>query len=217
VKPYYEDGTCVIYHGDCRTVTTWLDAAVMVTDPPYGIAYSSGMGGKFKDAKIEGDGSVALRDAVLALWGDRPALLFGTWKVARPANVRHIVLWEKGDHVGMGNLELPWRPNVEEIYVIGQGFAGHRGSSVLRYNAPSPNFTPPELRFHPTEKPLPLMHALLAKCPPGVVADPFMGAGSTLIAAKDLGRKAIGIEIEERYCEIAAERLGQEVLDLDAA
>ena len=218
MKPYYEDGSVTIYHGDWRdTRGIWaLDPEVLVTDPPYGIAYSSGMGGKFLGAEISGDADTSLRDEVLAEWDGRPALVFGSWKVARPASTRHVLIWEKGDHVGMGDLSIPWRPNTEEIYVIGKGFSGHRGSSVLRYNAPSPNFTPEHLRFHPTEKPLPLMRDLIAKCPPGTILDPFMGSGTTLRAAKDLGRKAIGIEIEERYCEIAAKRCAQETLGLVA-
>jgi DNA modification methylase len=208
--PYYSHAGITIYHGDCRDILPFVKADVVVTDPPYGIAYASGMGGKFLGATVAGDSDTSLRDDVL---NGIPALVFGSWKAPRPSGVRQVLTWEKGDHVGMGDLSMPWRPNTEEIYVIGRGFIGHRGSSVLRHNAPSPNFTPPSERHHPTEKPVTLMRDLVGKCDPSwIILDPFMGSGTTLVAAKQLGRQAIGIEIEERYCEIAVKRLAQEVL-----
>jgi DNA modification methylase len=215
MRPYYEQDGITIYHGDCMEIGLWGD--VLVTDPPYGVGYSSGRGGKFLGASVLGDADTELRDEALAMWGARPAIVFGSWKRRRPERTRHILTWDKGDHVGMGDLSFPWKPNTEEIYILGDGFSGHRGSSVLSVNAPSPNFTAEAARLHPTEKPLALMVALLAKCPPGKVCDPFMGSGPTLVAAKELHRVAIGVEIEERYCEIAAKRLSQGVLNLGVA
>lgn len=212
MTPYYQDDHVTIYHGDCREVDAWLSADVLVTDPPYGMALRSNRGGKGGDLHVINDETTETRDVALALWGKRPALVFGRWSVWRPPGVRMVLTWDKGEHTGMGALDLPWKPNTEEVYVIGSGFSGHRGSCVLRF--PAPVAASDLGRLHPTEKPVDLMTALITKCPPGVVADPFMGSGTTLRAAKDLGRKAIGIEISERYCEIAARRMGQEVLAL---
>ena len=217
MKPYYEADGVTLYHGDCREILPTLEAAVVVTDPPFGRALQSGMGGRHGDCEIVGDEDTAARDAVLAAWAPRPALVFGSWKVRRPDGVRHLLVWDKGEHVGMGDLSMPWKPNHEEVYVIGEGFAGKRTGSVLRHLAVAGCVGVRTWRWHPTEKPESLMADLIAKCPPGNVLDPFAGSGTTLVAAKNLGRRAIGIEIEERYCEIAAKRLSQRVLDFGAS
>lgn len=208
MKPYYEDDYCTIYHGDCREIDAWLDADVLVTDPPYGDAYRTGARRRDTLARsIAGDSDTTTRDQALSLW-DGPALVFGKWRPPRPAGTRMVLVWDKGGALGMGDLSLPWKPDHEEVYVIGDGFVGSRDcGSVLR--------SPPVQsvgRQHPNEKPVELLEALVTKTA-GVVADPFMGTGPTLRAAKNLCRKAIGVEIDERYCEIAAKRLGQEVLD----
>ena len=201
-------GDATLYLCDCMEVLPTLPKVdAVITDPPYGIKYASNRGGKFKGVDIANDDSLQLRDAVLELIGDTPSVIFGSWRMRRPAGTRQVLVWDKGDHVGMGDLSLPWRPNTEEIYVLGSGFSGHRGSSVIRVSAPSPNFTPDAQRYHPTEKPVALIATLLAKAPGGTVLDPFMGSGTTGVACVQLGRKFIGIEIEPKYFDIACRRI----------
>jgi DNA modification methylase len=207
-----EIGDAVLYLGDCMDILPTLPKVdAVITDPPYGISYSSGMGGKFKDVSIHADDSLVARDAVLAHFVDLSALVFGSWKMQKPKGTKQTLIWDKGEHVGMGDLSIPWRPNTEEIYVIGSGFAGHRGSSVIRINAPSPNFTPDAARYHPTEKPVPLMAELISKCIAKTILDPFMGSGTTGVAAIQLGRKFIGIEREPKYFDIGCKRIEQAV------
>lgn len=210
---YYEDDFVRLYHGDCLTEhREWLEADVLVTDPPYGMAYDSKRVKGRAAQIIAGDATTDIRDAALSAWGDRPAIAFGKWNVPRPASVRARLIWSKGDDPGMGDLTFPWGNSDEEIYVFGAGFKGKRGSNVLVFPKPPVS----NRDSHPTPKPIPLMERLIEKCPPGTIADPFSGSGSTLVAAKALGRKAIGVELEEKYCEIAALRLSQEVLDFGA-
>lgn len=211
VTPYYADDRVQLYHGDCREITEWLTADVLVTDPPYGISYNSGSRRDTLAASIIGDEDTSRRDHVLTAWGDRPALVFGTWRIPRPTGTHTRLIWDTKGALGMGDLSVPWKPSDQEIYVLGRGFTGHRGSNVLSC-APVQSMAR-NGRLHPHQKPTALMTQLIAKCPPGVIADPFAGSGSTLVAAKQLGRRAVGVEEDERYCEIAARRLDQGVLD----
>jgi DNA modification methylase len=206
VKPYFTDGAVTIYHGDCREILPQLTYDCIVTDPPYGMAYQSGWK---ESSAVANDETPAVRDEVLALRGDKPALVFGRWSVARPLGARELLIWDKGDWPGMGDLSLPWGPSTEEIYVLGAGFVGKRRGQILR----DPKRPSGDSANHPTEKPIGLMEMLVRACPPGVILDPFMGSGSTLVAAKNLGRRAIGIELEEKYCRVAVNRLSQSVLN----
>lgn len=217
-QPYYADDLVTLYHGDCRDITEWLAADVLVMDPPYGVAYKSGRRRSVLADSIEGDEDTSLRDAALEAWGDRPALVFGTWRIPRPAGTRARLVWDTKGALGMGDLSIPWKPSDQEIYVLNAGreamnrFMGRRTSNVLRY-APVQSMSRGG-RQHPHEKPVPLLLDLISKCPPGAIADPFAGVFSTLVAAKLLGRPAIGVEKDERYCEIGARRLAQDVLPI---
>lgn len=210
MKPYYDHAGITIYHGDCREIIPSLTADVLVTDPPYGLSYASGHEGPFKDSEIANDGTTEARDCILSLWGERPAIVFGTWKRTAPERAHTALVWDKGPASGMGDLSIPWKQSFELVFVCGGGFSGKRDEGVL--SGHSVVTWASKGRLHPNEKPVSLMSCLISKCPGGVILDPFMGSGTTLRAAKDLGRRAIGIEIEERYCEIAAKRMAQEVL-----
>lgn len=210
--PYYADGRVTLWHGDCREVLDWLTADVLVTDPPYGMAFVSGY--RAEAPTIAGDESPELRDWALDAWGDRPALVFGTWRVPRPTRCRiPLVWWKRKLGAGMGDLSLPWGTATEEIYVLGEGFVGRRQANVIVTDDMRGNPYGLVAQYgHPSAKPVGLMELLVMACPPGVVADPFAGSGSTLVAARNLGRRAVGIEIDERYCEVIARRLAQDSL-----
>ncbi len=221
--PYYSDPFITLYHGDAlEMVDAWVGGDVLCTDPPYGIGYASGWNKGYVSNRVKGrnmgviagDGDTEVRDAVLTAWQTtpgRPALVFGRWDVPRPPGVRNRLIWSKGDDPGMGDLKMPWGKSDEEIYVIGNGWTGKRTSNIITCGKP-----PVANRdAHPTPKPVQLMERLIEKCPPGVIVDPFAGSGSTLVAAKKLGRRVIGVEMVEAYCEIIANRAGQEALSFD--
>ncbi len=219
--PYYSDEFATLYLGDCLEVDEWLDADVLVTDPPYGVEWTSGFTSYLARGNrtisttepIAGDRSTASRDAALARWGDRPAIVFGSWRSPRPAGVQHRLIWHKRGQAP-GPVRAAFLSQDEEIYILGSGF--ERTAPPLRSVIATNEARSIEVAQigHPTPKPLGLMEVLIRRCPPGVIADPFAGSGSTLIAAKHSGRHAIGVEIDERYAELAAARLSQYVLDL---
>lgn len=216
-EPYYQDEYVTLYHGDCLELAdVWTSADVLVTDPPYGMAYH-GFGGRKGEPRrsraahnIAGDHTVDARDKALTTWGLKPALVFGKWNQPRPAATRARLIWDKRPCGFMGDLKMPWGGAEEEIYVLGNGFTGKRTANII--NVPTLMSSDSRRPDHPTPKPVPLMEHLIKRCPPGVIADPFAGSGSTLRAAKNLGRHAVGVELEERYCEITAQRLAQETL-----
>lgn len=222
---YYQDDFVTLYHGDCLTEhREWLEADVLVTDPPYGVAYVSNRATGKRSPAIAGDDTTEARDSVLAAWGTRPALSFGRWDITRPSGTKSRLVWDK-NLMGTGDLSSPWGASDEEIYVLGdwppvkpggrarEGGTPTRHHSVIRVQALAPGAA--NRPDHPTPKPIPLMEHLISKCPRGVIADPFAGSGATLVAAKNQNRRAVGVELEERYCEIIAQRLSQDLLELE--
>lgn len=208
MKPYYSHAGITIYHGDCREIMPGLDWEVIVCDPPYGLGIVFGR----SDETVLGDEGVYLRNWVAS--HRQPKIIFGSPRVPEPEDVRAKLIWNKSELTGMGDLQFPWKLTHEEIYILGEGFRSvRRRGSVLSYPArPSWTNHPDCLTgLHPTEKPVSLMVDLLECCPWKEVLDPTCGTGPTLQAAKKLNKLAIGIEIEEKYCEIAAKRLSQEV------
>jgi len=215
MTPYYQDSSVTIYHGDCREILPQLEPVDLVlTDPPYGIEMDKGFEG-FEG--FGGFGEPIARRHYADCWDkERPtketfdlmlklterAIIFGGNYFSDYLPVgKHWIVWDKLNTMpSFGDCELIWtnvhRNSVKKIIREYNGLLGKES-----------------VRYHPTQKPLDLIKNLIAEYGGQTILDPFMGSGTTLRAAKDLGRKAIGIEIEEKYCEIAAKRMRQEILD----
>ena len=229
MTPYYDDGRVTIYHGDAREILPLSDAAdLLLTDPPYGVSWKSGRG---QHEVLKGDdGSLLIETwlpaALRSIRRGRHAYVFGLDRRDVPADAPMCgfadLVWDKAV-MGLGDIESPWGPQHETILFgvqeiskanreknYGVTAARLRKGSVLRFQRPHSSQT---LR-HPTEKPVDLMRVLIESSSTfgETVLDPFCGVGSTLVAAVLEGRKGIGIEIEERYCEVAARRLSQAVV-----
>lgn len=227
--PYYEDDLVTLYHGDCREVLPALEpAALLLTDPPYGIAKGAAVSRRNMTAVEDWTGLG--HNAPVAVWRAGAQLLADAWIVEFGAQV-HDGFALHGSHVEQG-----WAPSNMYALVkqapaptprpgfasaIELGLVSRKGSPDWHGGGYTPNrwvgLTPNRTREdvgHPTQKPLEPFAALVrALCPPsGLVLDPFAGSGTTLLAAKNEGRRAIGVEIDERYCEIAARRLAQDTL-----
>lgn len=221
MSPYYDDGQVVIYHGDCRRIDAWLAADVLITDPPYGRGWRQGRlkrptQSNDAHAGIAGDTDTTTRDDALHMWGDRHAVVFGDLMLPPPAGTRQVLIYRKPPNAGTRGATGGYRRDVEAIYLIGPWPTGLGGrSSIVPTSEPSQgNPSSPQGRYgHPHAKPIDTMGRLIDAAPAGVIADPFMGSGSTLDAAKARGLRAIGVEVDERYCEIAARRLAQAALD----
>jgi site-specific DNA-methyltransferase (adenine-specific) len=221
MKPYYEDEWVAIYHGDCLEITEWLEADVMITDPPYGVEFA----GKTHKEKPRPQGGYSSYEdtpenhAAVVIPAVEKFVRTGKRAMLTPG-VRNLLNYPKPRHMGAiyypaGNGSNPWGFSCWQpiLYYGSDPFLTDRkGSRPDSFSSTATTKT----KDHPCPKPIEVMNWFVNRCsrPGELIADPFMGSGTTLVAAKALGRKAIGVEIEEKYCEIAAERLHQAYLGI---
>jgi len=209
--PYYQDDAVTIYHGDCREILPPVD--LILGDPPYGVGMDYG---EFDDSSAEVERLAAdllprFKGAAIVV-----ALTPGIVNLSRWPNPDWCLAWTWQHTGSTGKWGFnQWGPilvwGTDPMLKAGLG----RHPDVIACQAAEE----PTPFGHPCPKPMRAWRRILQRLslPEHTILDPFMGSGTTLRAAKDLGRKAIGIEIEERYCEIAAQRCAQEVLDLGSA
>ena len=228
MKPYYQDADVTLYHGDCREVRVApASVDLLIADPPYGVNWQSGRRQLAFDVLANDGGDFPLLEVLggllPALKRGRHLYVFGLEDFGPlPVAASTELIWDK-EHVNSGDLTLPWGPGHELIrfgcYQISKAnrddgmhrlAARMRRHSVIR----CPRINAAAVTRHPTEKPVPLLRELIESSSSmgELVLDPFAGSGSTLVAAKLEGRRAVGIELDERYCEVAAQRLAQQVL-----
>ena len=221
MRPYYQDNSVTIYHGDCREILPALEPVDLVlTDPPWGNSTVCNAQRFTRRSSpwwdcVDNKKVVAHTDihGDNAEFDPRPfikqkAILWGANHFTR--HLPHSggwLIWDKREGAEslaekgwpLGEAELAWSNVIGSTRVFRNLWVG-----LLRRNERG-DF------FHPTQKPVALMSWCLNIVKESeTILDPFMGSGTTLRAAKDF----IGIEIEEKYCEIAAKRMAQEVLDL---
>ena len=231
-KPYYEDDAVTIYHGDCRDYLPGLTKNVghVITDPPYsdrthrGALTNKGAGGGGSPlvtfGSLTDDEFIEITRQLLVLanrWvvmtcDHRHAALTFDW----PEHIR-LGAWVKGAPMPQISGDRPGSGHESVLILHNEGrkrWNRGGGAAIWRETV----LKNPRDCFMPTQKPIGLLHSFVSDFtdPRDLILDPFMGSGTTLRAAKDLGRKAIGIEIEEKYCEIAAKRMAQAVLPLEA-
>jgi DNA modification methylase len=214
VKPYYERDGITLYHGDCREVLAEVqDVGLVLTDPPYGIAHPTNYHTVGRDAlapcrdwgeQITGDAE-PFDPSPFLRW---PCILWGAnYYASRLPESSGWLVWDKlrPHDLDQATCEMAWTN-----FVKGARVFRHLWHGMIRGSEKS------EL-LHPMQKPLVRMEWCLSLkwTPPGLVLDPYCGSGPVLEAAHKLGRSAIGIEIEERWCEVAARRLDQGVLALE--
>ena len=194
MKPYFQDESVTIYHGDCRDVLPTLGTVDLVlTDPPYP--------DYFVDEYQYFDGIINPLDLLPC-----KQLVFWSGRASFPLSFTARHIWNKNPSNAGAQYECIYERNggqhqkVFTYYMVNSSVAAQMTNDVLNE--------------HPSQKPIRLFKKLLSLDDAQTILDPFMGSGTTLRAAKDLNRKAIGIEIEERYCEIAAKRMSQQVMKL---
>lgn len=216
MRPYYTDEFVTLYHGDCREILPMLPRiGCVLADPPYGIAHCTGLSttGKWPTRhhgiRVVGDSEPFDPAFLLAL--NVPTILWGANFYSNKLPLAGWLVWDK--RRGIEGMEFN-RSDAELAFFSGSKTVKtfrHLWHGLCRDSEVG-------VHLHPTQKPIELMQWCLGMLPKGgVLLDPFGGSGPVLVAAKNLSRHAIGIEIEERYCEIAAQRLSQNVLDLGGA
>lgn len=205
MKPYYQQDGITIYHGDCRAFTGLAEVGAVISDPPYGINWKprvNNLDSSWTDSERE-DVRRWLSVPRVCLWGGNyytdqlpPSESWLIW-LKRPAGF-------DGDRRSYAVLEMAWTNYGGKPRTMTHVWDGgkRQGAAVNREFC------------HPAQKPLEVIRWSILEAGPiqGAILDPYMGSGTTLEAAKVLGILAIGIELEEQYCEIAARRLSQGAL-----
>lgn len=230
MKPYFESGGITLYVADSRDVVPSIATEgvdLIITDPPYGVN-ATATGKRVRQLALDSianDDDTTVGEEIVSLaWPKlrhfRHAYVFGPFNLSTlPHSCGHCeLIWDKGI-IGMGDLAAPWGPQHEPIQFAiradgpsnakghGGRIARMRRGTVLRHRRHSGS----SAKYHIADKPVPLLRELIemSSLHGEVVLDPFAGSGSTLVAAMMEGRRAIGIELEEPWAEVAAKRLDE--------